>query len=137
MSAFFKLIDGRLQRLERVPHVSNARGDILAAYAREHGFAPYTPEPMPQDGARYAHAFALVDGVIRDVWTPIPIPAAERIAALKQLLANTDYVAAKLAEVDGEQRSDMLAEYAEVLEQRRAWREEIGKLEKSRQGNAE
>ena len=137
MSAFFKLIDGRLQRLERVPHVSNARGDILAAYARVHGFVPYAHEPMPQDGARYAHAFALVDGVIRDVWTPIPIPAAERIAALKQLLANTDYVAAKLAEVDGEQRAALLAQYAEVLEQRRAWREEIRKLEKSRQGNAE
>lgn len=129
MSAFFKLIDGRLQRLERVPHVSNARGDILAAYARVHGFVPYAPEPMPQDGARYAHAFALVDGVIRDVWTPIPIPAAERIASLNQLLANTDYVAAKLAEVDGEERAALLAQYAEVLDQRRAWREEIGKLE--------
>lgn len=128
MSAFFKLIDGRLQRLERVPYVSNTGEEQLAAYAREHGFAPYAPEPMPQDGARYAHAFAMVDGVIRDVWTPIPIPAAERIAALKQLLANTDYVAAKLAEVDGEQRAALLAEYAEVLEQRRAWRREIGEL---------
>lgn len=128
MSAFFKLVDGRLQRLERVPHVSNARGDILAAYARVHGFVPYAPEPMPQDGARYAHAFAMVDGVIRDVWTPIPIPAAERIAALKQLLANTDYVAAKLAEVDGAERQALLAQYADVLEQRRRWREEIRTL---------
>lgn len=129
MSAFFKLVDGRLQRLERVPHVSNARGDILATYAREHGFAPYAPEPMPQDGARYAHAFAMVDGVIRDVWTPAPQSAHERIDELKQALADTDYVAAKLAEVDGEQRAALLAEYADVLEQRRAWREEIGKLE--------
>ena len=128
MSAFFKLVDGRLQRLERVPHVSNAGGDILAAYAREHGFAPYVPVPMPQDGTRYAHAFALVDGVIRDVWTPAPQSAHERIDELKQLLANTDYVAAKLAEVDGEQRAALLAEYADVLEQRRAWRREIGKL---------
>lgn len=128
MSAFFKLVDGRLQRLERVPYVSNAGEELLAAYAREHGFAQYAPEPMPQDGARYAHAFAMVDGVIRDVWTPIPIHAEERIAALKQLLANTDYVAAKLAEVDGEQRAALLAQYAEVLEQRRAWRREIGEL---------
>ena len=129
MSSFFKLIDGRLQRLERVPHVSNARGDILAAYARVHGFVPYTPEPMPQDGARYAHAFAMVDGVIRDVWTPAPQSAHERIDELKQALADTDYVAAKLAEVDGEQRAAMLAEYAEVLEKRQAWRSEIGEQE--------
>lgn len=129
MSAFFKLIDGRLQRLERVPHVSNAGEEQLAAYARVHGFVPYAHEPMPQDGARYAHAFALVDGVIRDVWTPAPQSTHERIDELKQLLANTDYVAAKLAEVDGEQREALLAEYAEVLEQRRAWRREIGELE--------
>ncbi len=128
MSAFFKLVDGRLQRLERVPHVSNARGDILEAYAREHGFAPYVPVQMPQDGARYRHEFALEDGVIRDVWSPAPQTAQERIAELKQALADSDYVAAKLAEVDGEQRAALLTQYAEVLAQRQAWRSEIGEL---------
>ena len=128
MNSFFKLIDGRLQRLDRIPHVSNAGQQALAAYAQQHGFLPYVSVPMPQDGGRYYHEFRQDADAIRDVWSPVTQTAAERIGELKQALAETDYVAAKLAEVDGEERATMLAEYAEVLEKRRAWRREIGEL---------
>lgn len=129
MNAFFKLIDGRLQRLERIPHVSNAGQQALAAYAQQHGFLPYVSSPKPSDGARYHHEFRQDADAIRDVWSPAPKTAQERVAELKQALADSDYVAAKLAEVDGEQRAALLAEYAEVLAQRQAWRSEIGELE--------
>lgn len=47
-----------------------------------------------------------------------------KIASLKQNLANTDYVVIKIAE--GEATKE---EYAEVIESRKAWREEIRSLE--------
>lgn len=78
-------------------------------------------ELEPQDGK---HIFQIQE---------IPAPTQdvinqERITKLKQMLADTDYVAAKLAEVDGEERAALLAEYAEVLAQRKAWRNEINNL---------
>ena len=64
--------------------------------------------------------------------------AAEQIAALKQKLAETDYIAAKA--VDAMTAADSLTallaalksirtEYADVLAQRAAWRKEINDLE--------
>ena len=50
--------------------------------------------------------------------------AEGRIAELKQLLADTDYVAAKIAE-GAATRED----YADVLAQRQAWRDEINALD--------
>lgn len=47
-----------------------------------------------------------------------------RINELKQLLADTDYVVIKIAE-----GSATKEEYADVIEQRKAWREEIRELE--------
>ncbi len=49
---------------------------------------------------------------------------AAKIAALKQKLADTDYVAAKIAEGAATRE-----EYADVLAQREAWRKEINELE--------
>jgi hypothetical protein len=48
-----------------------------------------------------------------------------RIAELKQLLADTDYVVIKIAE-----GSATKEDYADVIEQRKAWRNEIRELEK-------
>jgi hypothetical protein len=48
----------------------------------------------------------------------------QRISELKRLLANTDYAVIKIAE--GEATKE---EYAEVLANRKAWREEIRELE--------
>lgn len=47
-----------------------------------------------------------------------------RIAELKQLLTDTDYVAIKIAE-----GSATAEEYADVIAQRKAWRKEINNLE--------
>lgn len=47
-----------------------------------------------------------------------------RINELKQLLADTDYVVIKIAE-----GSATKEEYTDVIEQRKAWREEIRELE--------
>ena len=49
--------------------------------------------------------------------------AEGRISELKQLLADTDYVAAKIAE-GAATRED----YADVIAQRQAWRDEINAL---------
>jgi len=51
---------------------------------------------------------------------------AEKVIVLKRKLAETDYVAAKIAE-----GSATKAEYAEIIAQRQAWRQEIGTLENS------
>lgn len=56
----------------------------------------------------------------------------ERIRKLYQSLKETDYVALKLAEVvaekDDEALAQMLEEYADVLANRKAWREELSEL---------
>lgn len=49
--------------------------------------------------------------------------AEGRIAELKRLLADTDYIAAKIAEGAATRE-----EYAEQLVQRQAWRDEINEL---------
>lgn len=49
---------------------------------------------------------------------------AAKIAALKQKLADTDYIAAKIAEGAATRE-----EYADILAQRQAWRDEINELE--------
>ena len=49
--------------------------------------------------------------------------AEGRVSELKQLLADTDYVAAKIAE-----GASTREEYADVIAQRQAWRDEINSL---------
>ena len=75
--------------------------------------------------------------LIREPYVPAP-SATEQIAALKQKLVETDYIAAKA--VDAMTAADSLTallaalksirtEYADVLAQRAAWRKEINDLE--------
>ena len=52
------------------------------------------------------------------------IPTEIQIEELKQKLSDTDYIACKIAE--GVATAE---EYADVIAQRQAWREEINKLE--------
>ena len=65
----------------------------------------------------------------------IPKPTEEkikqaRIAELKQKLADTDYIVAKMAEAETEEeKSALREEYAEHLANRKAWRAEINRLE--------
>lgn len=60
---------------------------------------------------------------------PQDIINRERISELKQRLVETDYVAMKLSEVEGEERAALLNTYAGVLAERKAAREEINRLE--------
>lgn len=50
-----------------------------------------------------------------------------RIRLIAQLEA-TDYVAAKLAEAEGEELAQLRQEYAEIIAQRKAWRAAINSL---------
>ena len=52
------------------------------------------------------------------------IPVEVQIEELKQKLSDTDYIACKIAE-----GSATVEEYADMIEQRQVWREEINKLE--------
>lgn len=52
--------------------------------------------------------------------------AEVRIRQLKEMLAETDYIAAKIAE-----GSATAKDYAEQIAERRAWRDEINSLEKA------
>ena len=54
---------------------------------------------------------------------------AERIAELKKLLADTDYIVIKLAEGVA-----TTAEYADILANRKIWRTEINELEETNNG---
>jgi len=55
----------------------------------------------------------------------------QRIAELKQLLAETDYIANKLIEaVDDTELQDLKEKYADTLKKRREARAEINQLEK-------
>ena len=82
--------------------------------------------------------YVLIGGALKhDPFVAIP-SVAEQIAALKQKLVETDYIAAKA--VDAMAAADSLTslltvlksirtEYADVLAQRAAWRKEINDLE--------
>lgn len=74
--------------------------------------------------------YRIVDGEL--VHDPLPEPKEATIAALKASLAATDYVVVKMAEATtcGYSLPDEEAErYAAIIEQRRAWRDEINSLE--------
>ena len=70
------------------------------------------------------------NGVYRDMTAEeianLPtITSAERIAELKGKLAETDYIACKIAEGVATKE-----EYAEAIEQRQLWRKEINELQR-------
>lgn len=58
---------------------------------------------------------------------PAENTACRRLRLLAQLSA-TDYVAAKLAEAEGEELAQLRQEYATIIAQRKAWRAEINSL---------
>lgn len=129
MTNYANLIDGAPRILRGAHNIANATEAQLAEYAAEHGYKPYRAVPAP--AGYYHHGYAETAEEITDIWTPYT--AAElaplRAEELREKLAATDYVAAKLAEADGEERAALLAEYADTLAARRAWRAEINELE--------
>lgn len=129
MTIYAKLTTaGQLTTLQNVPNIMGAKPHHFAAYAAEHGYKPYRAVPAP--AGYYHHGYTETAEEITDIWTPYT--AAElaplRAEELREKLAATDYVAAKLAEADGGAREALLAEYAETLAARRAWRAEINTL---------
>jgi malonyl CoA-acyl carrier protein transacylase len=57
---------------------------------------------------------------------------AMRIAELKDLLASTDYIVVKIAEAEtNEEQAELRQRYADVIAQRKQWREQINELEGS------
>lgn len=129
MTTYAKLTDGQLTTLQNVPNIMGAKEHHFAAYAAAHGYKPYRPAPAPETPAHHGYAETAED--ITDVWTPYTAEelAPLRVAELREKLASTDYVAAKLAEADGAARNALLAEYADTLAARRAWRAEINTLQ--------
>lgn len=68
-----------------------------------------------------------LNGKIQEIEIPeeaYEIPVEVQIEELKQKLSDTDYIACKIAE-----GSATIEEYADMIQQRQAWREEINKLE--------
>lgn len=67
-----------------------------------------------------------VNGKIKEIEIPEEqyiIPVEMQIQELKQKLSETDYIACKIAE--GVATTE---EYADIIQQRQAWREEINRL---------
>lgn len=80
---------------------------------------------MPEDfDLKSIRDYVLQGGaLIRDPYVPVP-SVAEQIAALKQKLAETDYSVIKIAE-----GAATTEEYADLIAQRRLWRQQINDLE--------
>ena len=78
---------------------------------------------------------SLGDGTYKIVEIVIPEPteyekAQARIAELKQMLADSDWVVIKLAESDmPEEQEELRKQYVNVISERKAWRAEINELE--------
>lgn len=85
------------------------------------------PEEITKDNCR---GYIYVNGTFHQIDDPYPLQS--RCSNLKNQLAETDYVAAKIAEslVTGEQfPKDDAARYADVIEQRKQWRIQINELD--------
>lgn len=54
---------------------------------------------------------------------------AQKVAELKQKLADSDYAIIKIAEATAEEAVALREKYAQVIADRKAWREEINQLE--------
>ena len=84
------------------------------------------PGAAPIDNVtKFAWAEEDYETILRYIAVPAAQQAEERIAWLKQQLADTDYTVIKIAE-----GAAALEEYADVIAQRRAWRAEINDLNK-------
>lgn len=54
---------------------------------------------------------------------------AQQVAELKAELSSTDYVVIKIAEATGEEADTLREKYAQVIADRKNWREQINNLE--------
>lgn len=101
----------------------NEEGRILAT-SEDGATIPNSFEFDFPDGFDFGRQF---DYIIKDGVLSFSESAAtirEKVDALKRQLAETDYITAKIAEGAATRE-----EYADVITQRQAWRDEINKLE--------
>lgn len=54
---------------------------------------------------------------------------AQQVAELKSKLADTDYVIVKIAETTGEEADSLREKYAQIIADRKEWRNQINELE--------
>lgn len=116
-------------------------------WAQEHNatFEELIDRREEKDGKLYRY-WQILKRPEPEPYVPTPEEEAERkrqerIYKLRQSLEETDYVALKLAEViaekDEEALTQMLEEYADVLTNRKAWREELSELLTDESGSDE
>ena len=85
------------------------------------------PDAVPVDDVtKFAYADDDYEKVRIYERIPDDVLRANRIAELKQRLADTDYAVIKIAE-----GAAAAGEYADVIADRQAWREEINRLERT------
>lgn len=111
---------------------TDTSGRILATSE----YAEYLPEEafefeFPDDfDFTVQNDYRVVDGEL--VSDPVPVPPEVQLAELKQKLAQTDYIIVKVQEyaISEEALSDEDANrYADVIAQRKQWRQQINELE--------
>ena len=122
----------------RVNYSTNATGRLQSVTIYPLDTTKPTLE-LPEDfDLKNIRDYVLQDGaLIREPYERTP-SAAEQIAALKQKLAETDYIAAKTVDllIGAESLSALLtvlaetrSEYREILDLRGVWRQKIRELE--------
>lgn len=78
MKTYAKLETGTLQILERVPNVSNATAEQMAAYAAANGYKELRQTPLP--GRYYTLGYKQTAKLITETWTPWELDAAKQDA---------------------------------------------------------
>ena len=105
--------------------VINSIGEDLTSYDLDNGYLI--------DRLAIRKDAAPIDNVVKFAYTLddyepvkmyVPITLEERIDALKNKLRETDYIAIKIAE-----GASTREEYADVIAQRQAWRDQINELQ--------
>ena len=108
---------------EQDVELTEAQCDLSTGYFREETIV--RPDAAPIDNiTKFAWADEDYETIRRYVDVPEEQRREDRIAWLKGLLSATDYAVIKIAE-----GAATPEEYADVIAQRQAWREEINQLE--------
>lgn len=107
--------------------VINIIGEDLTSYDLDNGYL-VDKQAIRKDAAPVDNItkFAYSDEDYEAVKMYIPVPIEERIDSIKAKLRETDYIALKIAEGAATKE-----EYADVIEQRQKWRDQINELRNS------
>lgn len=123
---FYRFIDDR--HIEKAPIPLSVSGQDVFTNSEKvynsNGYYRLVETEYPQDGSLYVVVYELKENTIYKNWQKTETSNEEKIAELKQQLAETDYQAIKYAE--GWLSEE---EYEPIKTQRQAWREEINNLE--------